>query len=69
MDRIHYDRLADSYWTVLSNGKELWCECPVSLEDVLWRLDRQAQRRDLVHLLSVLGLVAGLLALLWRVFW
>jgi hypothetical protein len=46
MQPIEYDPLADSYWTEI-NGQHVWCECPLTLEDILHRLDdREARRED-----------------------
>jgi len=45
MTRIEYDPFADSYYTTV-DGKEVWSECPVVLEDILHRLDERETRRE-----------------------
>jgi len=65
MSRITYCQLSNSYWAYLENGKEIWCECPISLEDVLYRLDRRAERKDLIHLIGVVALLVGLVGVVW----
>jgi len=45
MKAIEYDPFADSYYTTV-DGKEVWSECPVVLEDILHRLDERATRRE-----------------------
>jgi len=46
MKPIEYDPFADSYWTEI-NGQHVWCECSITLEDIMHRLDdREARRED-----------------------
>ena len=42
---VRYDQLADCYHTRLPNGKELGCDCPVTLAEVLHSLDERTERR------------------------
>jgi hypothetical protein len=62
MRPIEYDPLADSYWTEI-DGKHVWCECPITLDDILHRLDeRETRREDARGTWVVIMLVAVLLA-------
>jgi hypothetical protein len=61
--KVHYDEFADVYYTRLPNGKELWCDCPVMLDDILHRLDeRETRREDARGTWVAIMLAAGLLA-------
>ena len=59
--RVSYDHFADCYHTQLPNGQELWCNCPVTLDDVLWRLDEHKQRKDETRAIVVSLLLSGVL--------
>jgi hypothetical protein len=68
VDCVSYDALAESYYTKLPSGKELWCDCPVTLADVVARLDereeRRAETRSIVVSLLVGAALFALAALL-----
>ena len=45
MKPIEYDSLSDSYWTEI-NGQQVWCDCCITLESILHRLDEREARRE-----------------------
>ena len=42
---IDYDAFSESYVIRLPSGRELWCDCPLTLARVLESLDEREERR------------------------
>lgn len=72
--RVSYDKFADCYYTRLGNGRELWCDCPTTLDDVLCKLDDHEERRaetraiqGAILLGAALLALAAVLGAIWNV--
>jgi hypothetical protein len=67
-DCVSDDSMSEWYYTMLPSGKQLWCDCPVTLADVLARLDeleeRRAETRSIVVSLLIGAALFALAALL-----
>ena len=62
MRPIDYDPIADAYWTEIDD-KQVWCDSPIVLNDILHRLDeREARHEDARGTWVVIMLAAVLLA-------
>ena len=70
MKPIEYDPFADSYYTTVDD-KEVWCECPITLENILHRLNERESRREdawatgTAFVLAALVLIAAAVVAAW----
>lgn len=58
MEIMHHEE-TDSYSVRLVNGQQLWCDCPKTLDDVLWRIDEHKQRKEETRAIVVSILVSA----------
>ncbi len=62
--KIRYDAEMDCYWVPLPSGKLLWCNCPITLEEIVVKVELAESKREETRALCVaIGLAAILLSL------